>query len=184
MFSRRAPQAHIALVRNGKEFKISGDQSTGKPGAEPGVGETGGGCQLAPVLPELQIVRTGSAGAADAQFWVTMGVGRFLELAYEELTMNREKVIARLRQNEPTLRERGVVHAALFGSRARGDFRAGSDTDILIELDPSARITVFDYAGIKDFIAELLDGPVDVVDRNALKPYVKPAATADAVYAF
>jgi hypothetical protein len=28
---------------------------------------------------------------------------------------------ARLRQNEAALRERGVVHAALFGSRARGD---------------------------------------------------------------
>ncbi|HET9943302.1 MAG TPA: G8 domain-containing protein, partial [Terriglobia bacterium] len=28
LFSRRAPQAPIALVRNGKEFKISGDQST------------------------------------------------------------------------------------------------------------------------------------------------------------
>ncbi len=34
MFSRRAPQAPIALVRNGKEFKISGDQSTVKAGTE------------------------------------------------------------------------------------------------------------------------------------------------------
>jgi hypothetical protein len=30
--SRRLPQAPIALVRNGKEFKISGDQSTVKAG--------------------------------------------------------------------------------------------------------------------------------------------------------
>ncbi len=34
MFSRRAPQAPIALVRSGKEFKISGDQSTVKAGTE------------------------------------------------------------------------------------------------------------------------------------------------------
>jgi len=36
MFSRRggAPQAPIALVRNGKEFKVSGDQSTVKAGTE------------------------------------------------------------------------------------------------------------------------------------------------------
>jgi G8 domain len=34
MFSRRAPQAPIALVRNGKEFKISGDQSTVRAGTE------------------------------------------------------------------------------------------------------------------------------------------------------
>ena len=34
LFSRRAPEAPIALVRNGKEFKISGDQSTVKAGTE------------------------------------------------------------------------------------------------------------------------------------------------------
>ena len=34
LFTRRAPQAPIALVRDGKEFKISGDQSTVKAGTE------------------------------------------------------------------------------------------------------------------------------------------------------
>ena len=34
LFSRRPPQAPISLVRNGKEFKISGDQSTVKAGTE------------------------------------------------------------------------------------------------------------------------------------------------------
>jgi cell migration-inducing and hyaluronan-binding protein len=34
LFSRRPPQAPIALVRNGKEFKIFGDQSTVKAGTE------------------------------------------------------------------------------------------------------------------------------------------------------
>ncbi len=98
--------------------------------------------------------------------------------------MNREEIIARLRENEAILRKRGVAHAALFGSRARGDARADSDTDIMIEFDPAARITVFDYAGLKDYIAELFDGRVDVVNREGLKSYVKPAATADAIYAF
>ena len=98
--------------------------------------------------------------------------------------MNREEIIIRLRENEAALRLRGVAHAALFGSRARGDERPESDTDILIEFDSDARITVFDYAGLKDYIAGLFDGHVDVVNRDGLKPYVKPAATADAIYAF
>ncbi len=34
LFSRRPPEAPIALVRNGKEFKISGDQSTVRAGTE------------------------------------------------------------------------------------------------------------------------------------------------------
>ena len=37
---------------------------------------------------------------------------------------------------------------------------------------------------LKDDIAALFDGKVDVVNRDGLKPYVKPAATADAIYAF
>ena len=98
--------------------------------------------------------------------------------------MNRDEIIARLRENEAALRKRGVAHAALFGSRARGDQRPESDTDILIEFDPAARITVFDYAGLKDYIAGLFEGRVDVVNRDGLKPYVQPAASADAIYAF
>jgi predicted nucleotidyltransferase len=98
--------------------------------------------------------------------------------------MNRDEIIARLRENEAALRKRGVAHAALFGSRARGDQRPESDTDIMIEFDPTARVTVFDYAGLKDYIAALFDGEVDVVNRDGLKPCVKPAATADAIYAF
>ena len=97
--------------------------------------------------------------------------------------MKREEILARLRENEAALRARGVAHAALFGSRARGDQRAESDTDLMIEFDPTARITVFDYAGLKRDLAALFDGPVDVVNRDGLKPYVKPAA-ADVHYAF
>lgn len=98
--------------------------------------------------------------------------------------MNRYEIIARLRENEPALRARGVAHAALFGSRARGDELPGSDTDILIDIDPAAPVGVWEYAGIKAYIAGLFEGPVDVVERDGLKPYVKPAATAEAVYAF
>ena len=104
--------------------------------------------------------------------------------AKERTLLNREEIIARLRKNEAALRTRGVAHVALFGSRARGDQRPESDTDIMIEFDPAARITIFDYAGLKNDIAAMFDGPVDVVNRDGLKPYVKPTAAIDAIYAF
>ena len=44
-------------------------------------------------------------------------------------------------------------------------------------------IGVFEYAEIKEYIASLFDGPVDVVSRDNLKPFIRPAI-ADAVYAF
>ncbi len=98
--------------------------------------------------------------------------------------MSRQEILDRLRENERALRERGVIHAALFGSRARGDDRPDSDTDILIDIDPEAPLSVYDYVGLKRYVASLFDGPVDVIDRLALKPHVRPPAEGDAVYAF
>jgi predicted nucleotidyltransferase len=98
--------------------------------------------------------------------------------------MNRQEILDRLRENERALRERGVTHAALFGSRARGDNGPNSDTDIMIDIDPEAEMSVYDYVGLKRYIASLLEGRVDVVNRDALKPHIGPAATADTVYAF
>jgi predicted nucleotidyltransferase len=98
--------------------------------------------------------------------------------------MKTEEALAILRRNERDLRARGVRRAALFGSVARGENRPDSDIDIMIEIEPDARITVYDYAGLKEYIESLLDGPVDIVSRDCIKPYVRPAATADAIYAF
>jgi len=98
--------------------------------------------------------------------------------------MNRNEALETLRRSEADLRVRGVRRAAVFGSVARGDSGPDSDIDIMVEIDPEARLTVFDYADLKDYIASLFDGPVDVVNRDGLKPFVRPTATADAIYAF
>ena len=98
--------------------------------------------------------------------------------------MNCTEVLDTLRQSEQELRARGVRRAAVFGSTARGDNGRDSDIDIMVEIDAEAHLTVYDYAGLKEYIAGLFDGPVDVVNRDGLKAYVRPAATADAIYAF
>ena len=98
--------------------------------------------------------------------------------------MDSQEIIARLRKNESALRDRGVRHAALFGSSARGDQRPDSDVDIMIEVDPAARIGIYEYVAMKDYIAGLFDIRVDVVRRDRLKPYVRPVVARDAIYAF
>jgi predicted nucleotidyltransferase len=98
--------------------------------------------------------------------------------------MERERIIATLRAHEPELRHRGVIHAALFGSVARDEATPASDIDILIELEPDARIGVFEYVGITHYLADLFPERVDVANRRTLKPHVRPGAERDAVYAF
>jgi len=97
--------------------------------------------------------------------------------------MNRQEILDRLREHERALRARRdpccFVRFACPGPRY-----PDSDTDIMIEVNREAHISVYDYVGLKEYIASLFDGPVDVVSRDGLKPYVRPAATADAVYAF
>jgi hypothetical protein len=98
--------------------------------------------------------------------------------------MNRQEIIAKLRENEGALRARGISHVALFGSVARGEAGERSDIDLLVDLDPEVVRTIYDYAGVKCFIAELFATPVDVVDRKGLKPHALPTAVVDAINAF
>jgi uncharacterized protein len=100
--------------------------------------------------------------------------------------MDRQEILDRLRPNEHALRERGVTHAALLGSRVRGDGdnRPDSDIDLMIDIDPEAVRDIYAYVGLKNYIAALFSEPVDVVTRGALKPYVRPLAETDAIYAF
>jgi uncharacterized protein len=98
--------------------------------------------------------------------------------------MNSSEALQTLRRCEHALRGRGIKHAALFGSVARGDNNSDSDIDIMVEFDPDARITVFDYVDIKEYISGLFDQPVDVVSSEGFKPYIRRNAMADAIYAF
>ena len=98
--------------------------------------------------------------------------------------MKLEQALSTLRGAEVALRAKGVRHAALFGSIVRGENRPDSDVDILIDFDPAASVTMFDYVAVSNDIASLFDGPVDVVDREALKPHLRKPLARDLVYAF
>jgi predicted nucleotidyltransferase len=101
-----------------------------------------------------------------------------------EMPATLSHVLGALHAHEIDLRRRGVCHAAVFGSVARGEARADSDIDVLVELDPQLPIGLFEYARLKLYIAELLGDSADVVNRKTLKPLLRDAILRDAVNAF
>ncbi len=86
-----------------------------------------------------------------------------------------------LKAHEPELRRRGVTHAAVFGSVARGEAGQTSDVDILIDLDPERRLDLFDYVNIKLHIAALFGvDSLDGADRRGQSQDAQaPPAPAD-----
>jgi len=98
--------------------------------------------------------------------------------------MDREQVIATLREHERELRAAGVARLSLFGSTARGDRRPDSDIDLLARFDESRRLSLLDVIGVELQLAGLLGQRVDLVEEGTLKPRVKQSADAGAVCAF
>jgi predicted nucleotidyltransferase len=78
----------------------------------------------------------------------------------------------------------GVSHASVFGSVARGEARANSDIDVLVDLDRERPIGIFEYARLKLYIGELFGSSADVVKRRTLKPLLRDSILRDSVSAF
>ena len=98
--------------------------------------------------------------------------------------MDRAAAIDILRSHEGELRKRGVRHAALFGSVARGDATATSDVDVVIVLDRETVRDVYDYVGVVHFIEDMFPVTVDVANRETFKERVRQNAERDAIDAF
>ena len=78
----------------------------------------------------------------------------------------------------------GVVHAAIFGSVARGEDRPDSDIDILVEVNPSVVSSIFAYGGIQQALEDWIGRPVDVAGKDRLRPGVATEAERDQILAF
>ena len=96
--------------------------------------------------------------------------------------MNRDKIIAVLRDHEDELRSAGILSLSLFGSMARGE--RGNDVDLMAEFDTSKRLTLTDMAGLEIRLAEIVGMPVDLAPAKMLKEPVRAKAAREAVPAF
>jgi uncharacterized protein len=71
----------------------------------------------------------------------------------------------------------GARSIRVFGSVARGDNRADSDVDFLVEFEEGR--TLFDLIGLRLDLRELLGVDVDIVTPNSLQ-YIREPVLAEA----
>jgi predicted nucleotidyltransferase len=94
------------------------------------------------------------------------------------------RVLRTLRTHRVDLERMGVVHAAIFGSVARGEDRPDSDIDIFVEVDPRVVRSIFAYGGIQQALEGWIGRPVDLVGGDRLRPGVAAEAERDQILAF
>ena len=78
-----------------------------------------------------------------------------------------------------------ITEFSVFGSVLREDFRPDSDIDVLVSIDPKARIGLLEFAKIQIELEVMFKHPVDLVEKERLRyPYRKNEIlrTAQLVY--
>lgn len=84
--------------------------------------------------------------------------------------MTRDDIIAKLRSTTDELRAEGVTKLAIFGSRSRGDERADSDLDVLIEVDPDASFSLLNLSGVALIVEDVTGLHAQVTLKRSLEP--------------
>ena len=72
-----------------------------------------------------------------------------------------------------------ITGLALFGSVLRQDFRADSDTDVLVTFAPEAQLSLLDFVQAQLELEDRLNRPVDLVEKEMLVNPFRRAAILD-----
>jgi predicted nucleotidyltransferase len=103
---------------------------------------------------------------------------------WQDAGMDREHVIATLREHEAELKSAGVVRLSLFGSVARGDSTPQSDVDLMAEFDAARKFSVLGRVHLENRLADLLGAKVELANTPMLRDGIRERAVREAVLVF
>jgi predicted nucleotidyltransferase len=99
--------------------------------------------------------------------------------------MNREEALEILHRVRPELEARGVVHAGLFGSVARGEAGPRSDVDVVVRFNGGTLPDLFNLGGVQVILEEAFVGlSVDVEFEPINNDSLRQAIDRDRAVAF
>ena len=95
--------------------------------------------------------------------------------------MKREDALLILSEHRSEIAGFGVSSIAIFGSVARGEASPGSDIDVLVEFDPAARVGMFKFMELQEYLEHILGGRVDLVTKDALRHQLRDSILKESV---
>jgi predicted nucleotidyltransferase len=98
--------------------------------------------------------------------------------------MTSREALRRLQGHREKLRTFSVRHIAVFGSTARDQATPHSDVDVLVEFDPGARVGLFTFVGLLDYLSDVMGTRIDLATPGALRPEMREQILGEAVRAF
>ncbi|ELS00047.1 nucleotidyltransferase family protein [Gloeocapsa sp. PCC 73106] len=93
--------------------------------------------------------------------------------------MYKEEILAKLRQEQSTIKSFGVKSLAIFGSVARDEAKPESDLDLLVEFE--GKVTFDRYMDLKFYLEDYLGMKVDLVSQKMLKPQIRVSVLKEAI---
>jgi predicted nucleotidyltransferase len=93
--------------------------------------------------------------------------------------LNRAQATERLSACATEIRGLGVARLALFGSVLRGQPRADSDVDLLVQFEPGAK-SYDRFLALSELLEAQLGRSVELVTTEALSPFLGPRILAEA----
>lgn len=105
------------------------------------------------------------------------------KLSYKQ-NMDRLQLTEKIKSARKTLESEGVVHIALFGSRARGNYRDDSDVDILLDVLPNAKFSILNLVGVEEIITTATGLKSNAIMRRSLNDGFKISVAKDIIEIF
>ena len=95
--------------------------------------------------------------------------------------MKKQDLLDKLHQHYDEMAQRfDVASLGVFGSHSRDEATDHSDIDILVDFQHQA--TFRGYFALKFYLEDLLNHPVDLVTRHALRERLRPYVERDLIH--
>ncbi|WP_407113473.1 nucleotidyltransferase family protein [Bradyrhizobium sp. LMG 9283] len=93
--------------------------------------------------------------------------------------MTRDEIIAAIRKNADAIKGKGVSKLAILGSRAGEDYRAASDIDILVEVEPETTFSLLNLIDVEHIIEDATGLRTQATVRRSMSPRFAPHSPDD-----